>query len=560
MPLAGARSFSAPPPGPILGANPLVRFRLRDVGRESFRSVKRVALQPRVAAMTLSELTRELVKVARDESQLAPDPKDRRWLSPAWKTDSRYRKWLQSYLALDRAAERLCEGLPLGALEVGRLRYSFRLLLDAIAPSNFPWQPEAVARFRKTRGRSALTGLSHLVRDLRHNRGLPSQVDKSRFKLGDNIACTEGSVVARTDLFELIQYAPRTSRAHETPVLIVPPQINKFYVFDLSPDKSVVRELLNSGFSVFVLSWRNPTSAHADWGLSDYTAAIEHAVTVTADVCASPRVNLVGACAGGLTLAAYAAERAALGDSRLGSLTMLVSLFDLTGLEETALGLFATPKAVEAARRHSRSRGILDGRDMAATFAWLRPNDLIWSYWVNNVLLGNEPPAFDILYWNNDTTRLPARLHSVFLDILRSNALATPRGLHVHGMALNLEAVRCDAYFVGGVTDHITPWTGVYRSAQLLGGQTTFVLSNSGHIQSILNPQGNKKAEFWTAPTLPGGSEAWRRGAEHQTGSWWAHWHEWLRARSGELVAAPAFAGNARHEPLAKAPGDYVRE
>ncbi|HSW14480.1 MAG TPA: alpha/beta fold hydrolase [Solimonas sp.] len=542
----------------MLGPNPIVGFRGRDVAREAFRVLKLAAAQPRLTAKTAVSFGRELAQVLRDRSELAPAPKDRRFSDVAWKDDPRYRRWLQSWLALEQTVGEWLEAQQLPAHSHARLQFMASLVTDAVAPSNFPWQPEAVKRFRETGGHSAVDGLKNLWRDLRDNRGLPAQVDKTRFRIGENLASTPGSVVLRTELMELIQYRPTTEQVHELPVLIVPPQINKYYVFDITPEKSVVKALLEQGLQVFVISWRNPGAEHRDWGLAEYAAAIDTAVSAICNLGAVQRVNLVGACAGGMTLASYVAARAAAGDARVNSLTLMVNVLDISAVGDTPMGLFATPRAIAAAKRYSQAKGVLDGKDMATAFAWLRPNDLIWNYWVNNVLLGNTPPAFDVLYWNNDSTRLPARLHGEFMDIYNDNALTRPGKLRLHGVPVDLGRVKCDSYLLSGTTDHITPWKACYRSTQLFGGNKTFVLSSSGHIQSILNPPGNKKAAFWTGGNTGPDAETWQAGAERHDGSWWPHWHAWLKQRSGAMQAAPAQEGSADYPVLAAAPGQYV--
>lgn len=541
----------------ILGPNPFVGFRARDIGREALRVIKLAASQPRLSARAAAGLGREWARVLRDQSTLEPG-KDRRFADAAWKDDARYRKWMQSYLALNRTVGEWIQEQELPAHSRARLEFATSLFTDAIAPSNFPWQPEALRKFRETHGDSARKGLRNFLNDLVDNRGLPAQVDKDQFKVGENLATTEGVVVLRTDLIELIQYKPRTADVHEVPVLIVPPQINKFYIFDLSPEKSVVKSMLEAGLQVFVISWRNPTREHRDWGLADYAANIDMSVSAICNLSAATRVNLVGACAGGMTLASYVAARSAASDPRVNSLTLMVNVLDVSAMGETPMGLFATPRAIETAKRYSSAKGVLDGKDMASAFAWLRPNDLIWNYWVNNVLLGNKPPAFDVLYWNNDSTRLPARLHAEFMDIYRDNALAHKGKLRLHGVPVDLSRVRCDAYLSAGTTDHITPWKACYRSTQLFGGNNTFVLSNSGHIQSILNPPGNKKSEFWAGNECPPDADAWRASAQHQAGSWWPHWHAWLKQRSGKMQAAPTELGGSDYPVLSPAPGTYV--
>ncbi|MDD3761746.1 MAG: alpha/beta fold hydrolase [Nevskiales bacterium] len=543
----------------ILGPNPFIGFRARDIAREVIRAAKLAVLQPRLTAQTTLQLGQELRKVLSDESELAPAPRDRRFGAEDWMRDPRYRKWLQAWLALNQTSRDWVESQNLAPHSRARLQFMTSLVLDALAPSNSPLQPEAVKRFRETGGRSAVDGLNNLLRDVRDNRGLPAQVDKDQFEVGRNLATTPGAVVLRTELIELIQYTPVTAQVHELPVLIVPPQINKFYVFDLSPQKSVVKALVEQGLQVFVLSWRNPEAAQRDWGLAEYAAAIDMAVSAICALTEAPRLNLVGACAGGVTLASYVATRAAAGDPRVNSLSLMVNALDLSSSGETPLGLFATPTAIRAAKQYSQSKGVLDGKDMSSAFAWLRPNDLIWNYWVNNVLLGRKPPAFDVLYWNNDSTRLPARLHGEFLDIYRGNALANPGTLRLHGVPVDLGRVKCDNYLIAGLNDHITPWQTCYRSTQLFGGKSTFVLANSGHVQTILNPPGNKKAEFWSGGRIGEDPEAWRETARRRPGSWWPHWHAWLKKHGGALKDAPAKLGSKDYPVLMDAPGQYVR-
>ena len=545
----------------ILGPNPFVGFRLRDVLRGGLKAALLAAQQPRRTVKTGLQLANALRDVALRQSSLGPSPKDRRFGHPDWQNQPLYRAWMQSYLAWTQiVAQWLDEQTQLTATGRARLEFVLSLFNDAVAPSNFPWQPEAMARFRETGGRSAVEGLRQLGLAIRSNRGLPEQVDKSQFEVGRNLANTAGAVVLRTELIELIQYQPRHAQVHTVPLLIVPPQINKFYVFDLTAEKSVVGSLLDQGQQVFMVSWRNPKMEHRNWGLSDYAMAIDDAISAACAITEASRVNLVGACAGGMTLASYVAARATAGDQRIASMTLLVNVLDVSATGETPLGLFATPAVIEAAKRYSRSKGVLDGKDMATAFAWLRPNDLIWSYWVNNILLGRKPPAFDVLYWNNDSTRLPARLHAEFLDIYQSNALTRPGTLHLRGVPVDLGKIACEVYLVAGTTDHITPWKACFRSIQLFGGKTSFVLSNSGHIQSILSPPGNKKAEFWTGGVSDTDPEEWLRTASRHAGSWWSHWHGWLAGHAGVRSQAPAAAGSRRFPVLAPAPGTYVLE
>jgi polyhydroxyalkanoate synthase len=431
------------------------------------------------------------------------------------------------------------------------------LLLDAVAPSNLPVSPMAIKRLIETGGGSAVSGLRQFIADVRHNGALPRQVDPDGFEVGGNIAATAGSVVFRSDVLELIQYTPRTEQVHSRPLVIAPPQINKFYVFDLSPDKSLVRFALEGGAQVFMVSWRNPTAQHRDWGLATYLSALDEALDVVRAITGSPEVNLLGACSGGVTAVTLAAHLAARGKHTINTLSLLVSVFDMAE-DQTLLGVFASEETLAAAKRRSHANGVLDGRELGRLFSLLRPNDLIWSYWVNNYLLGHKPPAFDVLYWNNDTTRLPAALHGQLIDIYRDNSLAAG-AVVVNGTPIDLGTIDCDAFVAAGTTDHITPWDACYRSSLRLGGKVEFVLSNSGHIQSILNPPGNPKATYFANADHPAAAKDWRAGATAVTNSWWPRWLEWLAARSGELKPAPAALGNRTYAPLEPAPGSYVR-
>lgn len=487
-----------------------------------------------------------------------PGARDRRFTDSAWTQNFLYRRLLGVYLAADAELDAWLGGSELSDVDRERARFVLSLALDALAPSNLPLNPAAVKQFITTGGESAVEGARHFAGDVRHNGGFPSQVDTEKFTVGGNLATTEGSVVFRNEVLELIQYAPRTEQVHERPLLIAPPQINKFYVFDLSPEKSLVRYALDHGFGVFMVSWRNPTAEQRDWELATYLTAVEEAIDAVCAITGSPDVNLAGACSGGITSVSLAAYFAARGKPVINALTLFVSVFDMAE-DKTLLGVFASEETLAAAKRHSHVQGVLDGRELARVFNLLRPNDLIWTYWVNNYLLGRRPPAFDILYWNNDTTRLPAAFHGQLIDIYRDNALAHPGSVVVDGTPLDLGKVTADAFVMAGTTDHITPWEACHRSSRRLGGNVEFVLSGSGHIQSILNPPGNPKAGYYRNPSSVDSAQEWKAGAEKVAGSWWPRWMEWLGERSGGQVAAPSTVGSAEHPALEAAPGSYVR-
>ena len=541
-----------------LGLNPVIGIRGKDLLTSARMVLTQALKQPFHSAKHVAHFGLELKNVMLGQSTLKPEDGDRRFNDPTWSQNPLYRRYLQTYLAWRKELHDWIEHSSLSEQDASRGHFVINLMTEAMAPSNSMANPAAVKRFFETGGKSLLDGLSHLAKDMVHNGGMPSQVNMEAFEVGKNLATTDGAVVFRNDVLELIQYKPITESVHERPLLVVPPQINKFYVFDLSPDKSLARFLLRSQVQTFVVSWRNPTKAQREWGLSTYIAALKEAIDVICAITGSKDVNMLGACSGGLTTASLLGHYAALGEPKVNALTLLVSVLD-TQLD-TQVALFADEKTLEAAKRRAYQAGVLEGSDMAKVFAWMRPNDLIWNYWVNNYLLGNEPPVFDILYWNNDTTRLPAALHGEFIDMFQTNPLTRPGALEVCGTPIDLKQVTCDFFVVAGTTDHITPWDSCYKSAHLFGGKCEFVLSNSGHIQSILNPPGNPKARYMTNSEMPLDPKAWQESSTKHADSWWLHWQSWLAERSGETKNAPRALGNKKFPAGEAAPGTYVHE
>ena len=543
-----------------LGLNPIIGLRRKDL-ITSARMVLRQALrQPFHSAKHVAHFGLELKNVLFGKSELLPESDDRRFADPAWSQNFLYRRYLQTYLAWRKELHDWIDESNLKETDIHRGHFVINLMTEAFAPTNGMANPAAVKRFFETGGKSLLDGLSHLAKDMVSNGGMPSQVNMDAFEVGKNLGTTEGAVVFRSDVLELIHYKPTTEQTYERPMLVVPPQINKFYVFDLSPEKSLVRFLLRSHVQTFIVSWRNPTKAQREWGLSTYIEALKEAINVVTAITGSKDVNLLGACSGGITCTALLGHYAALKDPKVNAMTLVVSVLD-TNLDNQ-VSLFVDEQTLETAKRHSYQAGVLEGRDMARVFAWMRPNDLIWSYWVNNYLLGNEPPVFDILFWNNDTTRLPARFHGDLIEMFKNNPLARPDALEVCGTPINLAEIKSDIFCVAGSNDHITPWTNCYKSAQLFGGKVEFVLSSSGHIQSILNPPGNPKARFMTNSDgpMPAQPSEWQENANKHTDSWWLHWAQWLGDRSGKLKKAPALLGNKAHPAGEAAPGTYVHE
>ncbi|WP_437882540.1 class II poly(R)-hydroxyalkanoic acid synthase [Pseudomonas sp. LRF_L74] len=546
-----------------LGLNPVIGLRGKDLLATARMVLGQAIKQPFHSARHTARFALEVKKVLLGQTVLRPAEGDRRFNDPAWSQNPLYRRYLQLYLAWRNELHEWIEEANLNAQDISRGHFVISLMTEAFAPSNSMANPAAVKRFFETGGKSLLDGLAHLAKDIVQNGGMPSQVNMDAFEVGKNLAITEGAVVYRNDLLELIQYGPVTEQVHERPLLVVPPQINKFYVFDLSPEKSVARFLLRNGVQTFVVSWRNPTKAQREWGLSTYIEALKQAIDVVLAITGSKDLNLLGACSGGITTASLLGHYAALGETKVHALTLLVSVLD-TRLD-TQVSLFIDEETLESAKRRSYQAGVLEGKDMAKVFAWMRPNDLVWNYWVNNYLLGNEPPVFDILYWNNDTTRLPAAFHGDLIDLFQTNPLTRANALEVCGTPIDLRQVTCDIFCLAGATDHITPWESCYRSSLLFGGKVEFVLSNSGHIQSILNPPGNPKARYSTnSEPQPEDqvrtAKAWQEGASKHADSWWLHWQKWLAERSGKMKKAPAKLGNKTHLASEAAPGTYVHE
>ena len=362
-------------------------------------------------------------------------------------------------------------------------------------------------------------------------------------------------------MFELIHYQPATDQVREVPLLFVPPTINKFYVLDLAPGRSMIEHYVAQGQQVFGISWRNPEQAQGHFDLDTYAQAVAEARDAVASITAQPKVHVAAACSGGIITAGLLGHLAAAGElDEVASLTLMVCALD-NGTEGT-MDAFATRDLAAAAVAESARKGYLDGQALAGVFTWLRPNDLVWNYVVNNYLLGKAPPAFDILYWNQDTVRLAAGLHRDFIQTGLDNSFAHPGALEVLGDPVDLDAVDVDTYFIAGATDHIVPWQSAYRGALLFGGNRRFVLSRSGHIQALVNPPAREgaqsRASFRVADELPETPEEFVAGAPQLPGSWWPDWDAWLAERSGELKASPTALGNATYKPHGKAPGTYV--
>ncbi|HEY6316101.1 MAG TPA: alpha/beta fold hydrolase [Streptosporangiaceae bacterium] len=527
-------------------------------GGSGLRLAAALAVRPRLVAGRGRQLLGELARVAVGTSQVEPSRRDRRFADPGWAGNPLLRRTMQAYLAAAQTAEGVVAEAGLDEADSERVGFVLTNLVDALAPSNNPLlNPAAVKAAIDTGGGSALTGLRHFLADMAVPPRVPSMVEPDAFEVGVDLAVTPGAVVLRTAVFELIQYRPATTAVRQVPLLIVPPVINKFYVMDLAPGRSMVEYLVGRGLQVFMISWRNPDARYAKWDLNTYGQAILDAMDAAARITGSEQIALAGACSGGIIAAMVAAHLAHTGQQdRIAAATLMVTVLDQAHAGVASAVIDERTARVAAAA--SRARGYLDGRSLAEVFAWLRPNDLIWNYWVNNYLLGRKPPPFDILFWNADTTRMTAGLHRDFLELGAANALVTPGGATMLGSPVDLGAVDRDTYLVAGITDHICPWQSCYRSTQLLSGRQRFVLSTSGHVAAMVNPPDNVKARYQITKECPEDPQEWLRRAETCHGSWWPDYADWLAERCGDEQAAPAELGGGGLEPIGDAPGTYV--
>ena len=525
----------------------------------SSRLVINLAKQPRTVTSQTTGLVQELISVVRGSSEIAPAKGDKRFADAAWRANPFLKRTMQAYLAADKTVEGLFSAADLEWRDAERIRFALDFFTEALAPSNNPLlNPLGWKALIDTGGLSALRGLRHFLSDIASSPRVPAMVRQDAFTVGETVAATAGSVVFRAEEFELIQYAPRTEKVWSVPLLIVPPVVNKFYILDISPGRSMIEYLVDQGVQVFTISWRNPTAAQKDWGLDTFGRAVLNALEAVEKITETTRTHLLAACSGGMLAATSADHLAATGDlDRVASLGLMVTVLD-----QSKAGFMAAAVDEEVAKiatALSARKGYLDGRSLAEVFAWLRPADLVWRYWVNNYIEGKSPPPFDVLFWNADTTRMPAALHRDMVKMAIHNVLARPGAVSMLGTPVDLTRLTLDSYVVAGIDDHISPWQACYRSAQLLGSEhLRFVLSTSGHIASIINPPGNTKSTYRVGDSCETDPAQWVQSAEKHSGSWWPDYVAWLNERSGEQKTAPQSLGGAGMAPLAPAPGRYV--
>lgn len=521
-----------------------------------------LARQPGTVAERGTHLAGELARIAVGKSDRTPARGDRRFSDPAWQDNPVLHGIMQAYLAASDAALGLLDDAHLDYTDAEKMKFVVDNLVEGLAPSNNPAiNPQAYKALVDTGGMSALRGVRAFVRDMATKPRVPAMIESDAYTVGETVAVTRGSVVLRTKMFELIHYAPQTPRVREVPLLLVPPVINKFYIMDLAPNRSLVEYYVKSGLQVFAISWRNPSAPQRDWGFDAYGNAIIEALDAMVAITDVDRANMFATCSGGILATMTLAHLAAIGEGdRVSGLTLGVTVLDQN--QAGFASALASERAAQAAIRSSARKGYLDGRAMAEMFAWLRPTDLVWRYWVNNYIQGRSPAPFDVLYWNSDTTRMTAALHKDMVLMGLNNALTTPGAVSMLGTPVDLSQITCDSYVIGGIADHICPWQATYRSAAMLGSKDNqYVLSSSGHIAALVNPPGNPKASFRTAPVNADMTpDEWMASAEKSSDSWWPHHAAWLNERSGAEVDAPTALGGPGYEPLAPAPGTYVLE
>ncbi len=489
---------------------------------------------------------------------------DKRFADKAWADNPAAAYTAQMYLLNSRTLMKMAESVEGDAKTKARIRFSVQQWIDAMSPSNFlALNPEAQQLALKTQGQSLAAGMQHLLGDA--GKGHVSQTDESAFEVGRNVATTEGAVVFENELFQLIEYKPLGAKVHERPMLMVPPCINKFYIMDLQPENSLIRYTVEQGHRTFVVSWRNPDASLVDKTWDDYIedAAIR-AITVVQELSGAKTINTLGFCVGGTILATALAVLAARGQQPAQSVTLLTTLLDFadTGI----LDLFIDEAGVKLREMTLGSQApsgpaLLKGQELATTFSFLRPNDLVWNYVVGNYLKGEAPPAFDLLYWNGDATNLPGPMYCWYLrHTYLQDELKQPGKLTVCGEKLDLSRIKAPVFIYGSREDHIVPWKAAYASTQIMSGKKRFVLGASGHIAGVINPPAKKKRNYWTNDALPASADAWFDTATEHPGSWWPDWAGWLKPMAGAMVAAPKAPGSAKYKPIEPAPGRYVKQ
>jgi polyhydroxyalkanoate synthase subunit PhaC len=514
-------------------------------------------VDPAAVAREMPWLAGELTKIALGRSDLSFDERDQRFSDEAWRTVPYFRMLGQSYRLFEMWMGKMYESMDASWQEKARARFAADVITAALSPTNYlGTNPAALRKAAETGGLSLVAGAQNMLKDLARG-GMPSMVDRDQFTVGGNIACSPGAVVYREEMFELLQYAPATPKVRAIPLVMFPPEINRYYIMDLAPGRSLVEWAVSQGIQVFMVVWRNPDAllGHGKWGLNDYVAAAERAGEVARTIAHTEKVNLLGLCAGGITLSYALAHQAATGDESAGSATFVVTM--LTGEKPNVVGMMDTSQARAVLDKAAAAEQIIPGTALRSVFAMLRPNDLVYNYLVSGWLMGQSPAPFDVLAWNDDATRTTAKFAA------ESSRLAMDgwdgNGPAILGVKTDFGQVTCDSFHVGGLTDHITAWRACYDTAHLVGGAgKEMTLIKSGHIQSVVYPADSTRYDRWYGPPTSTDPDEWLKTAQVQKGSWWGPWTQWLITRSGHERQARATLGSRQYPPLGPAPGTYV--
>ncbi len=511
-------------------------------------------------------LSQYIVQKARGKNDVTaviePNSGDARFRSEPWRENLWFDAMKQSYLiGAEFLDEAFADTSGLNEQEERKLNFYKKQWIDSLAPNNFLWtNPDVLEMVQRTGGKSLLDGMKNFSNDLELGAGV-QMVDRQAFELGHNIATSRGNVVARNRLCELIQYKATTKCVRENPILIIPPWINKYYILDLSPKNSFIRWLVGQGYSVFVISWVNPDESFRDTTYDDYMELGPlFAADAIQEITQISKMNVIGYCLGGTLLASLLGylENSDEEANFVNSATFFTTMIDFS--EPGDLGVFVDEASVSNLEKKMNEIGYLDGKSMASTFSMMRANDLIWYFVINNYLLGKKPGNFDLLYWNSDSTRMPAKMHSYYLrKMYIENLLSQPNGLTILGRPIDLRKVKIPAFFVSTQLDHIAPWQATYRGAKIFNSNVRFLLGESGHIAGVINPPQKNKYGYWTDDKpLPNTSKEWFENTTRQEGSWWLEWENWIRSKSGGLIDYREI-GSQKHPPLAQAPGEYVK-
>ncbi len=536
-PAQPAASTGQLPAMPTLPAMQLVPEKLQEIQKDYLESLSKVLTSKP-----------EMVKMA---------AQDRRFDNPTW-LDSYFAGLAALYVLNAKTLTAMTDAVETDHKTQARLKFMVQQWIDAASPTNFfATNPEVQQKMVESQGESLRSGIQNLMTDLR--KGRISQTDETAFEIGKNVAVTPGDVVYRNDLFELIQYRPATEKVNAIPMLFVPPSINKFYIMDLQPHSSLVRFAVDQGQTLFLVSWRNVQEEDSQLTWDDYVAkGVLQAIDVVLEITGQPKTNLLGFCVGGTISATALATLAARQEEKVNSFTLMTTLLDFS--DNGVLDVFIDEQHVRMREQQLSKGGLLKGSELASTFSFLRPNDLVWNYVVNNYLKGEKPVPFDLLYWNSDSTNLPGPFFAWYLrNTYLENNFVKKNKVKVAGTPLDLSAIKVPTYAMGAREDHIVPWASAYRSLQVLGGPKRFVLGASGHIAGSINPASKNKRSYWVNDALGPSADAWLESAKEMPGSWWNDWIVWVAAQGGEQVAPPASSGSRRHAVIEPAPGSYVK-